>query len=116
MMQSQRLRVNRVLRSVVRVCLCAAVCAGLVGCSYFRNKPSDKYVYVTAKQTFLRDRVAAVSNRTGSAQNGEKLVVLERAKRFLKVRTPRGEVGWIEEKLTAGQDVADQFEALRGRA
>jgi SH3-like domain-containing protein len=96
-----------------RVLLSAMVCAGLVGCSYFRNKPSDKYVYVTAKQTFLRDRVAAVSNRTGSAQNGEKLVVLERARRFLKVRTPRGEVGWIEEKLTAGQEVADQFEALR---
>jgi SH3-like domain-containing protein len=96
-----------------RVLLGAVVCAGLAGCSYFHNKPSDKYVYVTAKQTFLRDRVAAVSNRTGSAQNGEKLVVLERARRFLKVRTPRGEVGWIEEKLTAGQEVADQFEALR---
>ncbi len=112
-MQSQRFRANRVLWAVVRGCAGAVLCAGLVGCSYFRSKPSDKYVYVTAKQTFLRDRVAAVSNRTGSAQNGEKLVVLERARRFLKVRTPRGEVGWIEEKLTAGQDVADQFEALR---
>jgi SH3-like domain-containing protein len=67
---------------------------------------------VTAKQTPLRDRVAAVSNRTGMAYNGEKLVVLQRDRRFLEVRTPRGEVGWIEEKMTAGQDIADQFEAL----
>ena len=85
---------------------------GLAGCSHFRIKPPEKYVYVTAKQTFLRDRVAAVSNRSGTASNGEKLVVLDRARRFLKVRTPRGEVGWIEEKWTAGQDTSDKFEAL----
>jgi len=85
---------------------------GITGCSHFRIKPPEKYVYVTAKQTFLRDRVAAVSNRTGTASNGEKLVVLDHARRFLKVRTPRGEVGWIEEKWTAAQDVADKFEAL----
>ncbi len=39
-------------------------------------------------------------------------MVLDRARRFLKVRTPRGEVGWIEEKWTAGQDVVDKFDAL----
>jgi hypothetical protein len=99
-------------RRLAHVTVVMALSCGLAGCSHFRMKPSDKYVYVTAKQTFLRDRVAAVSNRTGTASNDEKLVVLDRARRFLKVRTPRGEVGWIEEKLTAGQDVADKFEAL----
>ena len=85
----------------------------LGGCSRLRPKPAAQYVYVTAKQTFLRDRVAAVSNRTGEVTNGEKLVVLERARRFVKVRTPRGEIGWIEEKLTADQALADKFDALR---
>jgi SH3-like domain-containing protein len=89
-----------------------AMVFGLSGCSRFRAHEAARYVYVTAKQTGLRDRVAAVSNRTGIAYNGEKLVVLERDRRFLEVRTPRGEVGWIEEKMTAGQDVADQFEVL----
>jgi hypothetical protein len=84
----------------------------LFGCSYFRQKAADRYVYVTARQIFLRDRVAAVSNRTGTAVNGEKLVVLDRTRRAIKVRTPRGEVGWVEEKLTADQKTADQFAAL----
>jgi hypothetical protein len=90
-----------------------ALCLGLSGCTYFRAKQANKYVYVTAKQTVLRDRVAAVSMRTGTAYNGEKLEVLDRARRFLQVRTPRNEVGWIEEKLTANQHTADQFDALR---
>jgi hypothetical protein len=84
--------------------------AGLGGCS--RAHKTENYVYVTAKETALRDRVAAVSNRTGKAYNGEKLIVLEHDRRFLKVRTPRGEVGWIEAKMTADQDVADKFAAL----
>jgi SH3-like domain-containing protein len=85
----------------------------LSGCSHFRPHPSDKYIYVTAKQTFLRDRVAAVSNRTGATTNGEQLVVLERARRWVKVRTPRGEIGWIEDRLTVPQEIADQFDTLR---
>jgi SH3-like domain-containing protein len=101
--------VNRQLALVVAA---MALSGGIAGCSHFRVQPRVKYVYVTAKQTFLRDRVAAVSNRVGTASNGEKLAVLDRARRFLKVRTPQGEVGWIEERLTEGQDVADRFEAL----
>jgi len=85
----------------------------LSGCSHFRTPPADKYVYATSKQTFLRDRVAAVSNRTGTATNGEQLVVLERARRWVKVRTPSGEIGWLEERLTAPQEIADKFDALR---
>jgi uncharacterized protein YgiM (DUF1202 family) len=90
----------------------ATLTLALSGCNYFRQKAADHYVYVTARQVFLRDRVAAVSNRTGTALNGEKLVVLDRTRRAIKVRTPRGEVGWVEEKLTADQKTADEFEAL----
>jgi len=85
---------------------------GAVGCTDFRPKILQKYVYVTAKQAFLRERVAAVSNHTGTVTNGEKLIVLDHAHRFIKVQTPTGEVGWLEEAKTADQGTADQFEGL----
>lgn len=96
--------------------LSSAVAAGcfllLSGCGHLRSKPADKYVYVTAKQTYLRDRVAAVSNRTGEVTNGERLTVLEHSRRFVKVRTPKGEEGWIDEKAVATQEVYGSFEDL----
>ncbi|HEV2577516.1 MAG TPA: SH3 domain-containing protein [Acidobacteriaceae bacterium] len=93
----------------------AAICGLIVpsGCSRFRAHSETQYVYVIAKNSILRDRVAAVSNRTGEVTNGEKLEVLERDRRFVKVKTPEGNVGWLETRLTADQALADQFDALR---
>ncbi len=85
----------------------------LGGCSRLHPKPPAQYVYVTAKQTFLRDRVAAVSNRTATVDNGDKLEVLEHGRRFVKVQTAKGEQGWIDEKAVATQEIFDQFEALK---
>jgi hypothetical protein len=84
----------------------------LGGCSRLRPKLAGEYVYVTAKQTFLRDRVAAVSNRTGTVANGDRLQVLEHGRRFFRVKTEKGEQGWIDEKAVATQDVFDAFRAL----
>jgi hypothetical protein len=89
-----------------------ALLMGFSGCSHLREHNKNRYVYVIAKQSYLRDRVAAVSNRTGEVTNGQRLVVLERDRRFVKVQTPGGAIGWLEARLTADQDVADQFEAL----
>jgi hypothetical protein len=74
--------------------------------------PETQYVYVTAKQTFLRDRVAQVAERTGTVGNGDRLEVLEHSKRYFKVKTEKGEQGWIEEKAVATQAVYDGFQAL----
>lgn len=84
----------------------------LTGCSRFRHKLANDYVYVTAKQTFLRDRVAAVSNRTAIVNNGERLLVLEHGRRFLRVQTDQGKQGWIDEKVVATQQVYDGFTTL----
>jgi hypothetical protein len=83
-----------------------------MGCGNLHPKPATEYVYVTAKQTFLRDRVAAVSNRTGTVENGAKLLVLEHGRRFFRVKTEKGEQGWIDEKAVATQQVYDEFESL----
>ena len=40
----------------------------LSGCTGLKPKILTHYVYVTSKATFLRDRIAAVSNRTGNVE------------------------------------------------
>lgn len=98
--------------SLAWLVLGAAVLGLGTGCGRFRPKPSAQYVYVTAKQTFLRDRVAAVSNRTGTVENGQRLQILDTGRRFFKVKTDQGEVGWIDEKAVVTQSVYDEFKAL----
>ena len=84
-----------------------------IGCSQLRPKPPVQWVYVSAKQTYLRDRVAAVSNRTATVVNGDKLQVLDHGRRFVKVQTAKGEQGWIDEKAVATEEVYGQFSALK---
>lgn len=91
------------------------IAAGLLlstGCSHLHRGAETQYVYVTAKETFLRDRVAAVSNRTATVQNGDKLEILEHGRRFYHVKTAKDEIGWIDERAVATQEVFDGFQNL----
>lgn len=82
----------------------------LAGCS--RRSQSRETAYITAPQVYLRDRIAAVYNRVALAQNGDRLQVLERSRRFVRVRTADGKEGWVEERYLVGQDVYDQMQQM----
>ena len=68
--------------------------------------------YVSGVQAVLRDHVAAVYEKTGVVKNGERVEVLDHDRRFAKVRTSTGAMGWIEQRYLVGQQVFDQLQNL----
>lgn len=83
----------------------------LAGCGAVTEK--KEYVYA-AEDKSLRDRVSTVFNKSGLVHGGERLQVLERmqSKHFVRVRTPRGEEGWLQERYLVDQPTFDQFQRL----
>jgi hypothetical protein len=73
-----------------------------------------EYGYVAAGEVNLRDRVAPVFNKTGSVENGERVEILERSKngRFARVRSPRDEEGWMEQRYLTTQGIFEQFQKM----
>src|ERR1700691_433959 len=68
--------------------------------------------YVSAAQATLRDRVANFYNHVGTVKNGERVEVLEREKRFSRVRTESGIEGWIEQRYLVDQTTYDALQKL----
>ena len=68
--------------------------------------------YVSGVQVNLRDRVAAVYEKAGLVKNGDRVEVLDRDRRFVKVRTATGQMGWMEQRYLVSQQVFDQLQKL----
>jgi len=68
--------------------------------------------YVSAAQASLRDQLSTMYNRVGTVKNGERVEVLEREKRFSRVRTAGGIEGWIEQRYLVDQRTYDGLQKL----
>ncbi len=85
----------------------------VLGCACKRGAlTKHEYMYVSAQETSLRDRVATMYNKIGTVHSGDRVEILEKQRRFLKVRTDGGQEGWIEERSLVSQDVYDAFQKL----
>ena len=68
--------------------------------------------YVSGVQVILRDRVAAVYEKAGVVKNGDRVEVLDHDRRFVKVRTAAGQMGWMEQRYLVSQQVFDRLQKL----
>jgi uncharacterized protein YgiM (DUF1202 family) len=104
--KSIRFHPNRTLLTIVLLLLAlGAACKR-------QNMTHHEYMYVSAAETSLRDRVATMYNKMGTVHNGDRVEVLEKERRFVRVRTDSGQEGWIEERSLIPQDVYDGFQKL----
>ena len=87
----------------------AAVTA-IAGCN--RRHRVLEVAYVSAPQAALRDQVAAIYNRVGNVKNGERVEIVDREKRFARVRTTTGLEGWIEQRFLVDEKTFDGLQKL----
>lgn len=99
------------LTCALGVCLALAAAA----CSKKPGKSSDPAIataFAGPVKLTLRSEISPASQSTASAAHGEKLEVLQVRRRFVRVRTPRGDEGWTDARnlLTAAQmeQIAEQ--------
>ena len=69
-------------------------------------------MYVSVPLVTLRDRVATVFNKVGTVKNGERVEVLERQKKFMRVRSASGQEGWMEQRYLVTQATMDEVAKL----
>lgn len=77
-----------------------------------RVRRVQEIAYVSAPQVTLRDRIAEFYNKTGMVKNGDRVQILERQRRFARVRTATGAEGWMEQRYLVTQQVYDGFQRL----
>ncbi len=105
-------RTHNLTSRIAVMCISVFVFTVANGCRHAESSHTD-VVYVVAKHTWLRDRIAPVSTKVAEVSNGEKLEVLERERRFLNVRAPGGKTGWLEEHAVIDPATYDAFLTLR---
>ena len=104
----------RVARRYTHGTCALVVCVALLGaaCSTSKRK-SDEPAIATAfagpVKLNLRAEISPASKTAATAAHGEKLDVLQVRRRFVRVRTPRGEQGWTDSRNLLSADQMRQI-------
>jgi len=101
--------VNHPFKSLVLLVTATAL---LSGCGRSRHRVLE-IDYVSAPQVTLRDQLSQVYNKVGTAKNGDRVEVLDREKRFCKVRNAAGQEGWVEQRYLVSREVFDGFQKMQ---
>ncbi len=99
------------LPAKLRLIALALLALMLSGCKHSGGRVLE-IAYVSGVQVNLRDRVAAVYERAGLVKNGDRVEVLDHDRRFVKVRTATGQMGWMEQRYLVSQQVFDRLQKL----
>jgi SH3-like domain-containing protein len=99
------------VKTDLRLCVVLLLAVAMLpGCG--RGRRVQEIAYVSAPQAILRDQVAAVYNKAGLVRNAERVQVLDRDRRFARVRTSSGAEGWMEQRYLVTQKVYDSCQKL----
>ena len=102
---------SRSHRLAIALALASFMLLGISGCNR-RGHHVLEVNYVSAAQAGLRDQVSTMYSRVGTVKNGERVEVLDREKRFSRVRTAAGIEGWIEQRYLVDQQTYDGLQKL----
>ncbi len=85
----------------------------LAGCSREPSEPEVKVVgeaYVGPMTLGLRKELTTRAPEVFQVQHGEKLELIAQRRRFIQVRTPKGEIGWVDGRQLM---TAEQIEKIK---
>ncbi|MGH9562959.1 MAG: SH3 domain-containing protein, partial [Terracidiphilus sp.] len=95
----------------VSIAALASLCLFL-GCARLHHVHHEMVYVSSPRPLYLKDRVAPVANRVCQVSNGEPLEVLEHGRRFLRVKTAKNQMGWIQESAVIDQKTYNGFVKL----
>ncbi len=98
-----------------RILLLWFAAAGILvaaGCSRERRDNAIGVGYIIADTAALRDRMGGTSASVGSVKAGDKVEILQRRRRWARVRPAAGAEGWIEERHIISSETYEQARRL----
>ncbi|MBC7927728.1 MAG: SH3 domain-containing protein [Bryobacteraceae bacterium] len=101
------------VRAVVIIALLSVSCTQQGG---GKREPVLARAFAGPVKLELRSEIHPKSKVVTSAQHGETIEVLQIRRRFVRVRTPRGDEGWTEVRNLLGPEQMNALQALASRA